>query len=80
MSRVDWDEHFAYITTYKVATWYTPYQLVYGLNHVMLTKYVLSTFSGDHGDVNHVKIFTSILINLKKLHIDILQTHETIGN
>ncbi len=47
---------------------------------LMLTKYILSTFNGDHRDVNHVKIFTSILINLKILHIDILQARETIRN
>ncbi len=38
-----WDEHlptilFFYRTTYKVATRYTPYQLIYGLHPLMPTK------------------------------------------
>ncbi len=42
----DWDEHlskvlFLYKTTYKVATWYTPYQLVYGLHPLMPIKYIV---------------------------------------
>ncbi len=37
-----WDKHlstmlFSYKTTYKVATRYTPYQLVYGLHPLMPT-------------------------------------------
>jgi hypothetical protein len=39
-NRIDWDEHlskvlFSYITAYKVATRYTPYQLLYGLHPLM---------------------------------------------
>ncbi len=42
-NRIDWDEHlfimlFSYKTVYKVATWYTPYQLVYGLHPLMPIK------------------------------------------
>ncbi len=41
-NRTDWDEHlftmlFSYKTTYKVATRYTPYQLMYGLHPLMAT-------------------------------------------
>jgi hypothetical protein len=41
-NKVDWDEHlhtmfFSYIIAYKVATRYTPYQLVYGLHLFMPT-------------------------------------------
>jgi hypothetical protein len=32
---------FLYKTTYKVATWYTPYQLVYGLHPLMPIKYIV---------------------------------------
>jgi hypothetical protein len=40
--RTNWDEHlstilFSYMTIYKVATWYTPYHLVYGLHLLMAT-------------------------------------------
>ncbi len=50
--RTNWDEHlftnfFSYITTYKVATYYTPYQLVYGLHLLMSTKYILPVINGD---------------------------------
>ncbi len=42
-NRIDWDEYlsivlFSYRTTYKITTWYTPYQLVYGLHLLMPTK------------------------------------------
>ncbi len=41
-NKTDWDEHlslvlFSYITTYKVATGYIPYQLMYGLHPLMPT-------------------------------------------
>jgi hypothetical protein len=41
-NRTNWDEHlstvlFSYKTTYKVATRYTQYQLVYGLHPLMPT-------------------------------------------
>jgi hypothetical protein len=47
-----WDEHlsivlFSYKFAYKVATWYTPYQLVYGLHPLMPTKYIIPVASGD---------------------------------
>jgi hypothetical protein len=51
-NRTDWDEHlftmlFSYITAYKVATWYTPYQLVYRLHPLMPTKYIVLIISGN---------------------------------
>ncbi len=52
---------FSYRTAYKVATCYTPYQLVYGLHPLMPTKYLLSTISGDHKDVNPTKVLTTII-------------------
>jgi hypothetical protein len=58
---------FSYRTTYKVATWYTPYQLVYGLHPLMPTKYVLSTINGDHKDAEATKILTTRITKLEKL-------------
>jgi hypothetical protein len=47
----NWDEHlstvlFSYKTIYKVAIGYTPYQLVYGLHHLMPIEYVLPVING----------------------------------
>ncbi len=69
---IDWDEHlfkflFTYRTTYKVATCYTPYQLVYGLHPLMLTEYVLPTISGDHRDAEPTKVLTTRITKLEKL-------------
>jgi hypothetical protein len=64
----------------KVATWYTPYELFYESHPLMPTKYVMSTFSGDHMDANHVKVFTNRLTKLKKLLNDKLQVEDTIEN
>ncbi len=52
-NKTNWDEHlptvlFFYKTKYKVATWYTPYQLVYGLHPLMPTKYIMSITSSNH--------------------------------
>jgi hypothetical protein len=84
-NEVDSDEYllimcFSYKITYKVATWYTPYQLVYGLHPLMHTKYVLLTFNEDHKDANIVKVFINQLIGLEKLHNDRLHVEKTIGN
>ncbi len=64
-NKANWDNHlsttfFSYKTIYKVATQY--------INQC--TKYVMSTFSGDHKNVNLIKIFTNRLIDLEKLHIN----------
>ncbi len=84
-NKVDLDEHlltmfFSYKITYKVATWYTPYQLVYVLHPLMPTKYVLLTFSEDHKNANIVKEFINQLIGLEKLQNDRLHVEKTIGN
>jgi len=47
-----WDEHlstmlFSYRTTYKVATGYTPYQLVYGLHPLMPIEYIVLIVGGN---------------------------------
>jgi len=51
-NRTNWDEHLSimllsYKTTYKIATWYTPYQLVYGLHPLMPIKYIVSIAGGN---------------------------------
>jgi hypothetical protein len=70
--KTDWDEHlsivlFSYKTTYKVATCYTPYQLVYGLHLLMPTQYVMSATNGDHRKVESTKVLTTKIIELEKL-------------
>ncbi len=45
-NKINCDEHFStmlfsYKITYKVATGYTPYQLVYGLHLLMPKKYIV---------------------------------------
>jgi hypothetical protein len=58
---------FSYKIAYKVAIGYTPYQLVYGLHPLMLTKYVLQALSGDHKDIKLTKVLTAKIIELEKL-------------
>jgi hypothetical protein len=59
-NKMDWDEHlltilFYYKTTYKVATWSTPYQLVYGSNPLMPIEYILLITNTNHRKGNFVK-------------------------
>lgn len=61
---------FSYKIVYKVATKYIPYQLVYILYPLMPTKYVLIVLNGDHTSIDHVKVHTSRLLDLKKLQIN----------
>jgi hypothetical protein len=58
---------FSYRTTYKVATSYTPYQLIYGLHPLMPIEYVLLVISGDHIDAEPTIVLTTRIIKLKKL-------------
>jgi hypothetical protein len=71
-NKIDWDEHlftmlFSYIIVYKVATWYTPYQLVYGLHLLMPTKYIVLVPGGDERDSTLVRVLTNRIIELEKL-------------
>jgi hypothetical protein len=50
---------FSYKITYKVATRYTPYQLVYGLHPLMPTKYIMLVASGNKRDNTSVKVLTN---------------------
>jgi hypothetical protein len=71
-NRIDWDEHlsimlFSYRTAYKVATRYTPYQLVYGLHPLMPIKYIVPIAGGNERDSTSMKVLISRIIELKKL-------------
>jgi hypothetical protein len=70
---------FFYITTYKVAIGYTPYQLVYGLHPLMPTKSILPIIDSNHKKGNLVKVLTSRVSKLEKLHEDILQFEVNLG-
>jgi len=62
---------FSYKTTYKVATWYTPYQLVYGLHPLMPTKYIVLVLVEMRKTI--VRVLTNIIIELEKLQNDRMQ-------
>ncbi len=61
---------FSYKTAYKVATEYTPYQLVYGLHPLMPTEYIILVDGGDERDSTPVTILISKIIELEKLQED----------
>jgi hypothetical protein len=70
-NRTDWDEHlstvlFSYKTIYKVATWYTPYQLVYGLHPLVPTKYIILVVGGNERDNIPMKVLINIITKLEK--------------
>jgi len=55
---IDWNEHlrvmmFAYHTTYKVNNGHTPFQLVYALYPLMLTKYLIPTLTQEGSIINN---------------------------
>jgi hypothetical protein len=58
---------FSYITAYNVATWYTPYQLVYGLHPLMPTKYIVLVVGGNEIDNIFVIILISKISKMEKL-------------
>ncbi len=67
------------MTTYKMLTSYTPYQLVYGLHPLMPIEYVLSAISGDHKDVEPTRILTTRIIELEKLQKNKLEAQDNVG-
>jgi hypothetical protein len=78
----NWDEHlsivlFSYRIAYRITTWYTPYQLVYGLHPLMPTKYIVLVVNGNERYNTSVKILTKIIIELEKLQEVIMQVAET---
>jgi hypothetical protein len=50
---------FSYRIAYKVATRYTPYQLVYGLHPLMPTKYIILVVGENERDNTPVRVLTS---------------------
>jgi hypothetical protein len=70
---------FSYITTYKVATWYTPYQLVYGLHPLMPLEYIVPIISGNERDNTLMGVLTSKITKLEKLQETRMHVVETIG-
>jgi hypothetical protein len=81
-NRIDLDEHlftmlFSYRIAYKVATRYTPYQVVHGLHPLMPTKHIIPIVGGDEKNSTLVKVLTSRIIELEKLQEIIVQAVET---
>ncbi len=77
-----WDEHlftmlFSYKNAYKVATRYTPYQLVYRLHPQMPTEYIMLIVSGNERDNTFVKVLISRITKLDKLQEARMQAIET---
>jgi hypothetical protein len=58
---------FSYIITYKIATRYTLYQLVYGLHSLMAPKYIVLVVGGNEKNNTLMIIFTNRITKLKKL-------------
>jgi hypothetical protein len=48
---------FSYIIAYKVATRYTPHQLVYGLHPLMPIKYIVLVLSGNDRESSLMREF-----------------------
>jgi hypothetical protein len=83
-NRTDWDEHlsivlFLYKTAYQVTTWYTPYQLMYGLHPLMPIEYIMLVVSGNEKDNTSVKVLTNRITKLEKLQEIRMQVIKTIG-
>ncbi len=75
----EWDEHlstilFSYKTDFKVGTSHTPFQLVYELHPLLLTKYLLPSKLGQIHDPTFVKVLINILLELEKLQENQLVT------
>ncbi len=83
-NRTNQDEHlstvlFSYRIAYKVATRYTPYQLVYGLHPLMPTKYIILVVGENERDNTPVRVLTSKITQLKKLQEARMQVAKIIG-
>ncbi len=82
--RIDWDEHmstilFSYRIAYKVATCYTPYQLIYDFHLLMPIEYVLLAISGDHIFAKPTRVLTARITELEKLQENILEAQNNVG-
>jgi hypothetical protein len=58
---------FSYRFSCKVATRYTPYQLVYRLHPLMPIEYIVVIASGNEKDNTLVKVLTRRITKLEKL-------------
>jgi hypothetical protein len=58
---------FSYMIANKVATWYTPYQLVYGLHPLMPIEYIVLVMGGNERNNIVMNVLTSRITKLKKL-------------
>jgi len=58
---------FSHRTAYKVATWYTLYQLVYGLHPLMPIEYIMRVVGGNEKDNTSTRVLTNIISKLEKL-------------
>ncbi len=81
-NRTNQDEHlsivlFTYGFVYKVATRYTPYQLMYGLHPLMPTQYIMLIVGGNERNNASVKVLTNKIIEWEKLQEDRMQATET---
>jgi hypothetical protein len=56
---------FSYKNVYKVATWYIPYQLMYGLHPLMPTKYIMRVVGGSERDGFSVRVSTSRITKME---------------
>jgi hypothetical protein len=61
-----------------VATWYTPYKLIYGLHPLMPIEYVWLTISGDHKDVEPTRVLIARITKLEKLQENILEVQNHV--
>ncbi len=71
-NRTNRDEHlsivlFSYKVAYKVATRYTPYQLVYGLHPLMPIQDIVPVVGGNEKDNTLMKVLNSKITELEKL-------------
>ncbi len=83
-NKTDWDEHlsimlFSYKIAYKITTWYTLYQLVYGLHRLMPPKYIVPIVGEDERNNTLMKILTSRITKFKKLQEAKMQVVEIAG-
>ncbi len=70
---------FSYRIVYKVATCYTPYQLVYGLHLLMPIIYVLPAINGNHINAELSRVLTTKITKLENLHDNRLEVKKNVG-
>ncbi len=69
---------FSYITTYKVPTRNTPYQLMYGLHPLMPIEYIVLLSSGYERNNTPMKVLIGKTIEFKKLQEARMQAIEIV--